>query len=66
MTNPNDEQQTTPVQPIIVNNVIGGPGYYQRVAYPWGGHLLMTLLTGFFWLPIWLLCYLFRDQSKYL
>lgn len=41
-----------------------GPGYYLR-RYPFWRHLILTLLTGGLWLPIWILLYVFRNKRYY-
>lgn len=48
------------------NNNNNGPALGpSKKDYPWGGHLLMTLLTGGLWIIAWMLFYIFRDKSVY-
>lgn len=56
-------------QNLVVNNNNNNNNNSQVASlkknYPYGGHLLMTLLTGGFWIIPWVLFYIFRDKNVY-
>jgi hypothetical protein len=37
----------------------------QKVDYPWGWHLILSVFTWGLWIPIWILLYVLRDKTKY-
>lgn len=54
-------------QAPVYMNAGGGGGYAQPQLRPWGhvGHIIMTFLTVGFWIPVWIILYLFRNKSVY-
>lgn len=36
-----------------------------KIDYPWGWHLILTILTGGMWLFVWLILYLSRNKNIY-
>ena len=53
-------------QPMVFMNAGGGVSVQpQKKSFPHILHLVVTLITMGFWLPIWILHYLFRDRKTY-
>jgi hypothetical protein len=63
-TPPAQPQYIPPPQPIIVHTPVYTSSYQQVIVQrPRFNHLLhfaLTLFTCGFWLPIWIICWLFR------
>ncbi len=42
-----------------------GGGQFMRRNFPHGWHILGTILTLGWWLPVWILMYIFRNKNYY-
>jgi len=53
--------------PVYMNAGGGGGGGYVQQLRPWGHvvHIILSVLTAGFWIPIWLILYLCRNRSVY-
>ncbi len=47
---------------VYVNQTMQAP--FPQRAFPHWVHLLVTLITGGLWIPIWIFCYLCRDRER--